>query len=159
MSQPRYPLRFNIGFLANESIGSHRDLDFEFDELILLSELQLTNVKGKVRINRTSQGLLVDSKFQAFVVGQCVRCLEDFNQSLETEFQELFAYRTRHTRDEEFFVPEDGNIDLAPLAYQNLLLAIPIKSLCKPDCKGLCPICGSNLNNSTCDHEDEQVEY
>jgi uncharacterized protein len=159
VNQPRNPLRINIGFLANESIGSHRDLDFEFDELILDSELQLTNVKGEVRINRTPQGLLLNSKFQAFVVGQCVRCLEDFNQSLETEFQELYAYKTRHTRDEEYFVPEDGNIDLAPLVYQNLLLSIPIKALCKPECKGLCSSCGTNLNNTTCEHEDERVEY
>jgi uncharacterized protein len=143
--------------MANESIGSYRDLEFEFDELTLLSELDLSNVKGKVRINRTSQGLLVDGNFQAYVVGQCVRCLEDINQPLETEIQELFAYRTRHTRDEEFFVPEDGIIDLEPLVYQNMLLVVPIKQLCKPNCKGLCSFCGNNLNFAACEHQDAEA--
>lgn len=159
MSQLSNPLRINIGFMLHESIGSYRDLEFEFDNLTLFSELLLDNVKGKVRINRTPQGLLVDAEFQAYVVGQCVRCLEDFNQPLETEFQELFAYRTRHTRNEEFFVPEDGHIDLAPLVYENILLAVPIKPLCKPDCNGLCSFCGTNLNKSACIHEDARVEY
>ena len=159
MSQLSNPLRINIGFMSNESIGSYRDLEFEFDKLTLVSELLLDNVKGKVRINRTPQGLLVDAKFEAYVVGQCVRCLEDFNQPLKTEFQELFAYRTRHTRNEELFVPEDGHIDLEPLVYENILLAVPIKPLCKPDCKGLCSFCGANLNKSACIHEDARVEY
>lgn len=144
--------------MLNESIGNHRDLGFELDEITLYSELELTNLKGQVRINRTPQGLLIEAKFQATVVGQCVRCLEEFEQPLETEFQELFAYRTRHTRDAEFFVPEDGHINLAPLVYQNMLLALPIKALCQPDCKGLCIVCGTNLNNSTCEHNKTAVE-
>lgn len=144
--------------MLNESIGNHRDLTFEIDEITLYSELELTNLKGQVRINRTPQGLLIEANFQATVVGQCVRCLEEFEQPLETEFKELFAYRTRHTRDSEFFVPEDGHINLAPLVYQNMLLALPIKALCQPDCKGLCIICGNNLNNSTCEHNKTAVE-
>lgn len=159
MSQTNNPLRINVGFMLHESIGNHRDLSFELDELTLYSELHLTKINGQVRINRTPQGLLIVAIFSAFVVGQCVRCLEDFQQPLSIEFQELFAYRTRHTRESEFFVPEDGHINLAPLVYQNMVLAIPIKALCQPDCKGLCTFCGTNLNQSTCEHETARVEY
>ncbi|HSM25063.1 MAG TPA: DUF177 domain-containing protein [Anaerolineaceae bacterium] len=145
--------------MIHESIGNYRDLDFKIEEIELESDLQLSNVSGKVRINRTPQGLLIDSNFEAFVVDQCVRCLEDFQQQLTTEFQELYAYRSRHTKDAEFFVPEDGFIDLSPLVYENMLLAIPIKAICRPDCKGLCIQCGINLNHETCEHEDSRVVY
>ena len=145
--------------MIHESIGNYRDLDFKIEESELESDLQLSNVSGKVRINRTPQGLLIDSNFEAFVVDQCVRCLEDFQQQLTTEFQELYAYRSRHTKDAEFFVPEDGFIDLSPLVYENMLLAIPIKAICRPDCKGLCIQCGINLNHETCEHEDSRVVY
>ncbi len=145
--------------MIHEPIGNYRDLDFNFEEIELESDLRLSDVLGKVRINRTPQGLLLDANFEANVVGQCVRCLEDFPQQLTAEFQELYAYRSRHTKDAEFFVPEDGFIDLSPLVYENMLLAYPIKTLCRPDCKGLCTECGINLNNAACEHEDSRVAY
>lgn len=145
--------------MIHESIGNYRDLDFNIEEYELESDLQLSNILGKVRINRTPQGLLIDANFEATVVGQCVRCLEDFQQQLITDFQELFAYRSRHTKDAEFFVPEDGFIDLSPLVYENMLLAFPIKTICRPNCKGLCTQCGINLNHETCEHEDSRVVY
>ncbi len=143
--------------MINEPIGSFRELAFQFDEITLLSELDLTDFNGIVRINRTPQGLLLDGEFHANRVGQCVRCLEDYDQELSTQFQELFAYRSRHTRDEEFFVPEDGYIDLEPLVYENMILDIPIKALCDTDCKGLCLECGANLNTSPCEHAASQT--
>lgn len=159
MSQPKNPLRINVGFMIHEPIGNYRDLDFYFEEIELESDLRLSNMLGKVRINRTPQGLLLDANFNANVVAECVRCLEDFPQPLTTEFQELFAYRSRHTKDAEFFVAEDGFIDLSPLVYENMLLAFPIKPLCRPDCQGLCTECGVNLNHTTCEHVDSRVEY
>jgi len=144
--------------MLNEPTGSHRDLNFDVDEITLYSELELSHLKGQVRINRTPQGLLLEAEFQALVVGQCGRCLEDYQQPLETEFKELFAYHTRHTRDSEFFVPEDGHINLSPLVYQNMILAMPIKMLCRPECKGLCIICGTNLNQSACEHQKSVAE-
>jgi uncharacterized protein len=145
--------------MIHESIGNYRELEFAYDKLSLEEGFELTDFMGKVRINRTPQGLLLDVNFQAYAVGQCVRCLEDYRQLLTTEFQELFAYRSRHTRDEELFVPEDGNIDLEPLTYENFLLVVPIKALCREDCKGLCPICGTNLNETTCEHTEAQIKY
>ncbi len=144
--------------MINEPIGSFRDLEFRFDEVTLLSELQLVDFVGLLRINRTPQGLLLDGKFRAKIAGQCVRCLDEFLQPLEAGFQELFAYLNRHTKDEEFHVPEDGYIDLAPLVYDNLILEIPINPVCKADCKGLCMECGANLNQTTCEHVQNQVD-
>jgi len=145
--------------MIHEPIGSYREMDFILEEIKLESDLTLSDMRGKLRINRTPQGLLLDADFSAYAAGNCVRCLEDYQQPLDTEFQELYAYRSRHTTDAEFFVPEDGYINLSPLLYENFLLAFPIKTLCRDDCKGLCPQCGVNLNHTTCDHTESWVEY
>jgi len=52
----------------------------------------------------------------------------------------------------ELVVPDDGYINLAPLTRDYLLLELPIKPICRPDCKGLCPVCGVNLNETICEH-------
>jgi uncharacterized protein len=52
-------------------------------------------------------------------------------------------------------MPETGIIDLNPVLREYAVLEIPMRPLCKPDCKGLCPICGNNLNDSNCNHEDD----
>ncbi len=55
-------------------------------------------------------------------------------------------------------VPETGLLDLEPLVREEMLLAIPINPICRLDCKGLCPICGGNLNETLCTHEDEEID-
>ncbi len=84
---------------------------------------------------------------------ECVRCLEPFDQKLDADFFEVFAYKSRNFTESGLYVPDDGNIDMGPLVREYLTVAMPIKPLCKPDCQGLCVICGENLNLSTCEHQ------
>ena len=74
-----------------------------------------------------------------------MRCLAEFTQPLQTSFSELFAFTERSVTESELFVPEDGNVDLDPLVREYLLLEVPIRPLCRPDCKGLCIECGEDL--------------
>lgn len=153
MATERFPLRINVGFLQNQPIGSYRDIHFEFPEIKLPPDLQLANFTGVVHISRTPQGLLFEGKFAAETELECVRCLEPYNQQLDTDFNEVFAYQTRNFTESGLLVPEDGNIDLSPMIREYFMVALPIKPLCKPDCQGLCVVCGENLNLSTCEHQ------
>jgi uncharacterized protein len=158
LKQPRYPLRFNVGFLLNQPIGTSRDIHFDFPNLRLV-ELELTNFRGVVHLSRTPQGLLAQCDFTASLSAECVRCLVDFGQTLNTTFSELFAYKTRGMDESGLVVPEDGNIDLEPIVYEYLLLEIPINPVCREDCKGLCEVCGANLNEESENlHTHEEVE-
>lgn len=153
MATERFPLRINVGFLQNQPIGSYRDIHFEFPEIELPPDLQLANFTGVVHISRTPQGLLFEGKFAAETELECVRCLEPYNQQLDTDFSEVFAYQTRNFTESGLLIPEDGNIDLSPIIREYFMVALPIKPLCKPDCQGLCVVCGENLNLSTCEHQ------
>jgi uncharacterized protein len=70
----------------------------------------------------------------------------------------LYAFTPNSLTESGLIVPETGLLDLEPLIREEMLLAIPINPICRPDCKGLCPVCGENLNESQCSHEDEEVD-
>ena len=152
VSQPRYPLRVNVGFLVNQQIGTSRDIHFQFPEL-QLSDLELSDFDGVARFSRTTQGILVTGNFTAKLNAECVRCLTDFQQALRMDFSELYAFKYKGVSESGLTVPEDGNLDLSPVVREYLLLEMPISPLCKPDCKGLCTICGADLNIEPCDHQ------
>lgn len=153
MSNPRYPLRVNVGFLLNQPAGTSREITFDLPDFKLSPDFETTSLNGNIRITRTPQGVLGQVDFKANMPATCVRCLEDYIQSLHTNFTELFSYKSHPTIELGMVIPEDGNIDFAPLVREYLLLEVPIKLLCKEDCKGLCSICGENLNQTTCEHQ------
>jgi uncharacterized protein len=154
---PRYPLRINVGFLLHQPVGSNRDIHFDYTDVRLTVDFQVSKLEGITRFNRTPQGLLVEADFSAYQTEECVRCLEPFELELRTLYQELFSFEHHPTAEPYLVIPEDGNIDLAPLTRDYLLLEKPIKALCKPDCKGLCTVCGEDLNVHTCAHQSRVV--
>lgn len=155
MSDPHSPLRLNVGFVVAQSAGFSRDFPFDLPQINIPPDLQINGVNGSIRATRTPQGILLQVALQARTLLECVRCLTVFQQSLNVAFTELYAFSQRYITDSGLLMPETGIIDLAPVLREYVLLEIPISPLCRVDCKGLCLICGNNLNESTCNHEDE----
>lgn len=158
MSDPHSPLRLNVGFIVAQTAGYSRDFSVDIPQARLSPELILTDLTGNVRVSRTPQGLLLQAHIKGNTSLDCVRCLETFNQLLLANFTELFAFSRRNMTDSGLLVPEDGQIDLGPLLREYLFLELPISPLCHPGCKGLCPVCGENLNTTTCNHQDDPVD-
>ena len=155
MSDPHSPLRLNVGFVVAQSAGFSRDFPFDIPQIKLPPDLQLNDLGGAVRVTRTPQGILLQAGFRAQTDLECVRCLTNFQQGLQINFTELYAFSQRYVTDSGLLMAETGIIDLTPVLREYAVLEIPMRPLCKPDCKGLCPICGNNLNDSTCHHEDD----
>jgi len=158
MNTTRNALRLNVGFLINQSVGSSRDFVFDHPDLLLAPDLDLSNLKGSARITRTAQGLLVQVKMNASIKTECSRCLSDMQQLLAVEFTELYAFSPRTASESDLILPEDGRIDLAPLLQEYMYLEIPINPLCRPDCRGLCPICGEILGEKSHHHDDDPID-
>jgi len=145
-------LRINVGFLLNQPVGTTRDIHFETQNLSFSNDLTLVDFSGILRLGRTPQGLLAQGEFGAFLMMECVRCLSKYHQSLHINFSELYAFRNKPISDSGLTIPGDWKIDFSPLVREYMLLEVPIKPLCHPNCKGLCIECGANLNEILCEH-------
>ena len=158
MSNPRRPLRLNVGFLISAAIGTNRDFTFDYESMKVGDDLTLRLFNGTARFSRTPQGLLLQADFQGRLDLECVRCLTTYEQPLKWNLTDLYAFDRRSISESNLLVPEDGQIDLAPLLREYALLEIPISPTCKPDCKGLCPECGENLNETDCGHSNRESD-
>jgi uncharacterized protein len=155
LTNPRHPLRLNLGFLINATIGTSRDFIFDYETMRLGDDLTLRDFNGTARFSRTPQGFLLQGEFQAETDLECVRCLEMSTQLLKWSVTDFYAFDKRNITESGLLVPEDGQIDLEPLLREYALLEFPISPVCKADCKGLCPVCGENLNKTDCGHRPE----
>jgi len=158
LSNPRRAFRLNVGFIVHQEVGYKREFPFEFEQIQIADDLDLRHFEGVADIGRTPQGLIVQAKFFAETTLECVRCLNEFEQSLTWEFTELFAFNKKSVSESDLLLPEDAHIDLQPLIREYALLEIPIKPICKPDCLGLCSVCGEDLNLRDCGHRDPTEE-
>jgi uncharacterized protein len=89
----------------------------------------------------------------------CSRCLEPFSMPVDQAFDLRYHPHAQNTGEGEREIEEDDlttafyendEIDLGQLMREQFLLALPMKPLCTDGCKGLCPVCGKNLNRESC---------
>jgi uncharacterized protein len=105
-----------------------------------------------VEVESVVEGLLVTGTVGASTVVNCVRCLRTVDRDLEVEVRELFALEPRDGEDEGYAVLPDDRLPLDTMARDALVLAFPAFPLCRPDCAGLCPVCGADRNTNDCGH-------
>jgi uncharacterized protein len=101
----------------------------------------------RLDISRPSGGYAFRLRFPLHLEGPCMRCLDPATIDLEIDAREVDQ---RDTEDEELLSPYvvDGELDIGRWAHDSAVLAIPTQLLCRPDCAGLCPVCGESLNDS-----------
>jgi uncharacterized protein len=76
-----------------------------------------------------------------------VRCLSPVEDRIEVDLQELYVYPGSEAAEEEASRLEGDLLDLEPVLRDAIVLELPFQPLCRPDCAGLCPECGANLND------------
>jgi uncharacterized protein len=109
-----------------------------------------------LRLEAVMEGVLVSGTARGRAVGECVRCLDDVEQTLEVELQELYVYPGRAPEgDEEDRYELDGDLlDVEPVLRDAVVLALPFQPVCSPDCPGLCSTCGARLADDPGHHHD-----
>jgi len=110
-----------------------------------------------VRLNLSNTGtvIVVKGTLQAQVLLNCSRCLREFTLNLNVSLDETFRQEGAGAgmeMDEEYgIIPFSGDIiDFTTVIRDNLLAALPMKALCQENCRGLCPYCGQDLNETVC---------
>lgn len=89
----------------------------------------------------------------------CSRCLVKYPHELNIEVDEKFSNdKETVDRDDEIIFMDSDTLDITEIVLNNIILSLPIKRLCKEACKGLCPVCGTDLNKSSCGCVTEEVD-
>ena len=137
------------------------EMDVELGPFELGGQLYLTvpgTVPADLTITRASTGTVFALSFRARVHGPCYRCLADAVEDIPISAREYQA--TNPGESEELRTPYvvDDQLDLSAWARDAVALALPDKILCKPDCAGLCPVCGRDLNVEPHTHEEAQTD-
>ncbi|OYN88203.1 metal-binding protein [Parenemella sanctibonifatiensis] len=107
-----------------------------------------------VTLQSVGEGVLVTGDASMPLTGECSRCLTAVSDTIEVDLQELYVYEESEASEEEAGRVIDDCIDLEPLIRDLVVLDLPFIPLCRPDCAGLCPECGVNLNEHP-DHAHE----
>ena len=100
-----------------------------------------------LRLEAVVEGVLVTGTAIVQLSGECVRCLVGISDELEIDVQELFTYAESDASEDEASRMEGELIDLEPVLRDQVVLDLPFQPVCRPDCAGLCSICGANLND------------
>jgi DUF177 domain-containing protein len=103
-----------------------------------------SDVQLSVRLESVVEGVLVSGTARASLLGECVRCLDPVEGGLEAEYQELYVYPGRDADDETSRL-EGDLLDLEPVLRDAVVLALPLRPVCRADCPGLCSECGARL--------------
>lgn len=149
-------LKLNVGFLLATGPGHSHDTILDVPTIRVSDDLDLAYIRGPVRMSRTKEGVLVQGKLNVGLEDDCYRCLEPVFNDLTLDVEELYSYPV--AIGSEFSIGDDAILDLAPLIRAEALIAVSSGVLCRPDCKGLCPDCGANLNQTTCDCAGQNVD-
>jgi uncharacterized protein len=101
-----------------------------------------------LRLESLTDGIVVDGVLTAPWADSCRRCLAPAHGDVVCQVAELFQHVVT---DPDAFEIVGDQIDLGAMIRENILLEAPVAPLCRPDCAGLCPTCGVDLNLTTCD--------
>jgi len=155
---PKDFFQLNVGHIIQHNIGYYRDYDFITPSIRIQPDLELIDFDGSVRVTKTARGLIFGIKMVAKVICECVRCLENHQQTLTIDTTELFVFSPDDLDERSYLLPDNGKVDLTPFVRDEMLLSIPIKPICRQDCLGLCPICGENMNENQCNHAEDNID-
>ncbi|MDR0837051.1 MAG: DUF177 domain-containing protein [Propionibacteriaceae bacterium] len=125
--------------LARE-VDAPADLGVEMIRVPAGSPVQL-----ELTLESAGEGVLVRGTAEAQLEGECVRCLGPIAYSDTFDVEELYFYAGRDAEEDSNFI-EDDEIDLEPALREGIVLNLPINPICKPECLGLCQVCGFDLN-------------
>lgn len=148
MADPLRPLRINAVELLRQP-GAVRDVvvDIEAEPLGAVHERLVGDVHVELRLTARHDGIDVHGTVSADWATVCRRCLVDVSGTAVGAVDELYQIEPL---DADAYLIEDGQLDLAPLVRETVLLELENERLCRDDCAGLCPVCGVDRNTTDC---------
>lgn len=150
----------NVAQLLHAPVGTTRSYPLDDDEPELRRELGLVSpVTGTLKLTRTNHGILADARYTVEIEQECGRCLDPARSKIESQVSEELLPSTNivtglpENLDADPDAPRinaNHEVDLTDLIRQDIVVQQPLQPLCQPDCPGLCPDCGGELQHGGC---------
>ncbi len=137
-----------------ESVAFSCDLDtgdLDFDQITAYAEKP--HAEGQIR--NTAGILELKGALKAPMTCRCDRCGEEFSYIKEMDLDAVISEDESELENPDIFPMEDCGVDVDDIVRTLFVLGMETKFLCRPDCKGLCPTCGKNLNEGPCNCKKE----
>ena len=147
-----HTLRLRSGDQAREQV------EIELEPLVLggqTYEPQPNPAPAELTVTRASSGTVLELALDVGLGGPCFRCLAGAELPLSLRLREYEAAMPEGDDDLQTEYLEDDRVDLSSWARDAIALALPDQILCRPDCVGLCPECGKDLNAEPHEHAEE----
>jgi DUF177 domain-containing protein len=153
---------FNLRALKLRSGEQYQD-----EQEVQLSPLELggqrylpvpEKVPAELRVSRASTGTVFELDFSSRLHGPCQRCLADAVVERSIRTREYQAASPDAADDLQSPYVHTDRLDLSHWANDALALELPVQILCRPECAGLCPVCGKDLNVEPHEHEETQLD-
>ncbi len=168
-SKSRAMLSFNVATLLRAAPGTERRYPVDAFEMEIADDLRLAQpIQGEVLLQRAGRSILARAHLTTAIDGYCSRCLKAVVAPIDVDIEEVAI----PSIDIDTGLPVDAadepdalrlddhhELDLGEPVREAISLAEPISLLCRPDCQGLCLVCGADLNNVTDhDHPDDTID-
>jgi len=149
-------MRINVSQQLKSDIGSSRS--YKVKDTVAIGDGN-SPVEGEAVLVRTDRGILVEARLRTSVELTCSRCLTSFQYPITLNITEEYLPTADIVSGDFLSLPDepgcftiDNNheLSLVEAIRQHILLAVPMKPLCRWNCAGLCPTCGHNLNQGQC---------
>lgn len=152
-------LAYNVAALLKSPPGTTGELVVDEPAPSFGADLvAVAPVRGLVRLFRTQDAIIARCDLHTTIQLECSRCLESYPAALGVHFEEQFLPTVNIVTgaaaaiadDQALRIDDRHVLDLTEVLRQYLLTALPLKPICAPECRGLCPGCGTNLNSGAC---------
>jgi uncharacterized protein len=150
----------NVAQLLHAPVGTTRSYPLDEDEPSLRHELGIVGpIVGTLKLIRTNHGILAAARYSVDVEQECGRCLDPARSTVSNEVSEEFLPSLNivtglpENLDSDLEAPRvsaNHELDLTDIIRQDIVVQLPLQPLCRPDCPGLCPDCGGELQNDAC---------
>jgi uncharacterized protein len=162
-------LSYNVADLLRSAPGTSERHDVAVPTLPIADGVELIDpVTGEIRLTNSGRSILVQGRLESALAEQCSRCLRPARARVVVELEEealpsvdLGSGLPLETRSEPdvLRLTDHHELDLEPVVRDAISLAEPIAPLCRPDCPGLCEICGLDLTDDPGhEHADEDID-
>jgi uncharacterized protein len=162
-------LSYNVASLLRASPGTSRSYPVAVADLPIADDIQLAApIEGEVRLARTGRSILATADLSTAITAHCSRCLREFVEPLQLRIEEEALPSIdihsglpvdKGAEPDALRLDANHQLDLAQPVREAISLAEPIVLLCRPDCRGLCPVCGIDMNdNPDHAHAEEEID-